>query len=98
MRPLPRVIKATVTAVVLLNSWELKCGCYWFPLLFRFLKRVCISKKPRPWNAPGQQVQPLTLVGAVCVGLIAVVAAVVVPVAGPVIRDAAAAVTLKLSA
>lgn len=40
----------------------------------------------------------LTLVGAVCVGLVAVVPAVVVPVAGPVVGDAAAAITLKLSA
>lgn len=66
--------------------------------MFRFLKRICAANKPRPRNAPGQRLQPLTLVGAVCVGLIAVVAAVVVPVAGPVIWDAAAAVTLKLSA
>lgn len=39
-----------------------------------------------------------TLVGAVGVGLVAVVPAVVVPVAGPVLRDAAPAVALELGA
>ena len=40
----------------------------------------------------------LTLVGAVGVGLVAVVSTVVLPVAGPVLGDAAAAVTLELHA
>lgn len=40
----------------------------------------------------------LTLVGAVGALLVAVVAAVVVPVAGPVLWDAAAAVALELHA
>lgn len=40
----------------------------------------------------------LTLVGAVGVRLVAVVPTVVVPVAGPVLRDAAAAVAFKLDA
>lgn len=46
---------------------------------------------------PDEKVKTLTLVGAVCVGLVTVVPAVIIPVAGPVVRDAAAAVTLKLS-
>lgn len=46
---------------------------------------------------PDHQVKTLTLIGAVCVGLVAVVPAVVITVAGPVIWDAAAAVTLELS-
>ena len=41
---------------------------------------------------------PLTLVGAVGVRLVAVVSAVVVSVAGPVLGDAAAAITLELNA
>lgn len=40
----------------------------------------------------------LTLVGAVGVSLVAVIPTVVVPVARPVLRDAAAAVALKLHA
>lgn len=40
----------------------------------------------------------LTLVGAVGVRLVAVIAAVIVPVAGPVLRDAAAAVAFELRA
>lgn len=47
---------------------------------------------------PNWQVNTLTLIGAVCVGLVAVVPAVIIPVTGPVIWDAAAAVTLELSA
>jgi NADH:ubiquinone oxidoreductase subunit 6 (subunit J) len=43
-------------------------------------------------------VPTLTLIGAVGVSLVAVVSTVVVPVAGPVVRDAAAAVTLELGA
>lgn len=42
--------------------------------------------------------QPLTLVGAVSVGLVAVVPTVVIPVAGPVHGDAAPAVALELVA
>ena len=42
-------------------------------------------------------VSALTLVGTVGVGLVAVVSTVIVPVTGPVLRDAAAAVTLKLN-
>lgn len=38
------------------------------------------------------------MIGAVGMGLVAVVATVIVSVAGPVIWDAAAAVTLELSA
>lgn len=51
------------------------------------------------WSGPhpaGPQVP--TLVGAVGVCLVAVVPAVVVPVAGPVLRDAAPAVALELGA
>ena len=47
---------------------------------------------------PNQQVVTLTLVGAVSVRLVAVVPAVIISVTGPVIWDAAAAVTLELSA
>lgn len=47
---------------------------------------------------PDEQVKTLTLVGAVCMGLVAVVPTVIIPVAGPVVWDAAAAITLKLSA
>lgn len=49
-------------------------------------------------SPPESHLRALTLVGAVRVGLIAVVPAVVVSVAGPVIRDAATAVTFELSA
>lgn len=41
--------------------------------------------------------EKLTLIGAVCVGLVAVVPTVVISIAGPVIWDAASAVTLELS-
>lgn len=47
---------------------------------------------------PDRQVKTLTLIGAVCMRLVAVVPAVIISVTGPVIWDAAAAVTLELSA
>lgn len=53
------------------------------------------------WTSPLPQLkQPktLTLIGAVCMGLVAVVPAVVVSIAPPVIWDAAAAVAFKLRA
>lgn len=40
----------------------------------------------------------LTLIGAVGVSLVAVVSTVIVSITGPVVRDAAAAVTLELGA
>lgn len=46
---------------------------------------------------PDWRVKTLTLVGAVCMGLVAVVPTVIIPVTGPVVWDAAAAITLKLS-
>lgn len=49
-------------------------------------------------SAAAVPVSALTLVGTVGVGLVAVVSTVVVPVTGPVLRDAAAAVTLELGA
>lgn len=60
---------------------------------FRTTLQFCCGKKQA-----GNPAKTLTLVGAVRVGLVAVVPAVVVPVAGPVVWDAAAAITLKLSA
>lgn len=44
------------------------------------------------------KVSSLTLVGAVCMGLITVVPTVVVAVAGPILRDAATAVAFELHA
>lgn len=48
--------------------------------------------------APPRGLQVPTLIGAVGVGLVAVVPAVIVPVAGPVLWDAAPAVAFKLGA
>lgn len=65
--------------------------------VFRFsFETICCSCH---LTRPGQDggVEALTLIGAVGMGLIAVIPAVIIPVAGPVVRDAAAAVTLKLS-
>lgn len=45
-----------------------------------------------------RQLKTLTLIGAVCMGLVAVVPTVVISITRPVIWDAAAAVTFKLSA
>lgn len=52
------------------------------------LKLICMTTSRR---ASG-------LIGAVCMGLVTVVTAVIVSITGPVIWDAAAAVTLELSA
>lgn len=46
----------------------------------------------------GRLRRTLTLIGAIGVGLIAVVPTVIIPIAGPVIRYASATVTLELSA
>lgn len=44
-----------------------------------------------------KQPETLTLIRAVCVRFIAVVPTVVIPVTGPIIRDASATVALELS-
>lgn len=58
----------------------------------------CWEKFPKSETPSNFQVVTLTLVGAVCMGLVAVVPTVVIPVAGPVVWDAAPTVALKLSA
>lgn len=58
---------------------------------------MCVVSESRSSAVPPPPVRrQLTLVGAVGVRLVAVVPTVVVPVAGPVLRDAAAAVAFKL--
>ena len=65
---------------------------------FIHIRRAVTSPLDRTTSCPGPPPRTLTLIGAVGVRLVAVVSAVVVSVTGPVVRDAAAAVALELSA
>lgn len=61
-----------------------------------FKAREAVSECNGPWA--DQQIETQTRVSAVCMGLVAVVPTVVIAITFPVIWDAAAAVTLELSA
>lgn len=65
-------------------------------LISYFLHRTSTAGKR--FLSVGVQVKILTLIGAICMGLVAVVPTVIISITCPVIWDAAATVTLELSA
>jgi hypothetical protein len=65
---------------------------------FIHIRRAVTSPLDRTTSCPGPPPRTLTLIGAVGVRLVAVVSAVVVSVAGPVLGDAAATIALELNA